>query len=77
MSKRRKQYSPRFKAGVALEAIKEEKTTAELASEFGVHPTMITRWKRQLLDNVAFIFQTGTTKSTGSMKRRFGSFGPK
>ncbi len=62
MSKRRKQYSPQFKARVALEAIKEEKNTAELPSEFGVHPTMITRWKRQLLDNVASIFSNRNDK---------------
>lgn len=38
MGKIRKQYPPSLKAKVALEAIKEEKTSAELASEYGVHP---------------------------------------
>ena len=45
MSKR-KQYSPEFKAKVALEAVKGEETASKLASRFGVHPTMIHQWKR-------------------------------
>ncbi len=50
MSKKRKQYPPEFKAKVALAAIKNEETISELAQRYGVHPNMITTWKRALLD---------------------------
>jgi transposase-like protein len=56
---RRKQHSPQFKAKVALEAAKGEKTIAEIASQYGVHPTMINAWKRQLLDGVSELFERG------------------
>ena len=57
MSKKRKQYSAQFKFRVALEAIKEDKTISELASEYGVHPTMVRNWKKQLLGSGAEVFQ--------------------
>ena len=41
MSKKRKQYSPQFKAKVAIEAIQGQKTTPELSSQYEIHPTMI------------------------------------
>jgi transposase-like protein len=56
MSKKRKRYNPEFKAKVALAALKNEETLSELASRFGVHPTMIAAWKRALLDGAADIF---------------------
>lgn len=46
----RRIHAPAFKARVALEAIKEIKTIAELASMYSVHPTQIATWKRQALD---------------------------
>ncbi len=49
MSKRR-QHNPEFKARVALEAVKGERTVAELASRYGVHPTMIDQWKKLLVE---------------------------
>jgi transposase len=57
MSKRpRRNHSPAFKAKVALAAVKGEKTLAELAQQFDVHPNQITQWKTQLLDGAADVF---------------------
>jgi len=54
MTKRaRRNHTPAFKAKVALAAIKGEKTLAELAQLFDVHPNQITSWKAQLLDGAA------------------------
>jgi transposase-like protein len=52
----RKTYSGKFKGKVALEALKEEKTIAELASQYEVHPTQIKAWKRQMLEHVEELF---------------------
>jgi transposase len=57
MTKRsRRTHSPAFKAKVALAAIKGEKTLAELAQLFDVHPQQITNWRSQLLEGAAEIF---------------------
>jgi len=56
---KRKVHKPEFKARVALEALKGEQTVSELASRFGVHPTMIHQWKKALLDGASDIFQRG------------------
>jgi transposase-like protein len=56
MSVIRKQHSGAFKAKVAVEAIKGQRTISELASEYGVHPTQITKWKKQAVDGLPAIF---------------------
>jgi len=57
MSKRpRRNHSPVFKAKVALAALKGEKTLAELAEQFDVHPNQITTWRSQLLEGAAGVF---------------------
>ena len=56
MTKRR-QHSPAFKAKVVLEALKEEKTIAELASEFEIHPKMLTSWRKEFLANASSLFE--------------------
>lgn len=52
----RKRYDATFRAKVALEAVKGEKTLAELSSEFGVHPNQISKWRRQLLELLPELF---------------------
>jgi transposase-like protein len=59
MIKKRKQYSPEFKAKVALAALKNEESTAELAAKYEVHPTMISNWKRELVQGAAELFDKG------------------
>lgn len=54
-----RKHEAAFKARVALEAIRGEKSVGEIASVFGVHPTQITRWKKLALDGMAGIFTQG------------------
>ena len=61
MAKRRN-HDAAFKARVALEALKGERTAAELATAHGVHPTMIHQWKKALLEGASDIFERGARK---------------
>ena len=56
MGKIHKRYSPSFKAKLALEAIREEETVAELASRYGIHPTQIKRWKKAAAEGMIELF---------------------
>jgi len=56
MKRTRRNHGATFKAQVALAAIKGDKTLAELADQFQVHPTQITDWKQQLLAGAADVF---------------------
>ena len=60
--RKRRNHDAGFKARVALEAVKGERTVSELAAEYGVHPTMIHQWKKALLDGAADIFERGGKK---------------
>ncbi len=66
--KKRKTYDDQFKARVALEAIKGEKTISEIATQFEVHPNRIMKWKRQLLENVAGVFSRKQEPEVGEKK---------
>ena len=62
MGKIRKSHSSAFKAKVALEAVKKEKTVAQLSSEYGVHPNLITKWRKQLLEQLPSVFSNKRQK---------------
>ncbi len=59
MTAKRKTHSVAFKAQVALAAVKGDRTVNELAAQFGVHPTLIHGWKKQLLAGAEQVFATG------------------
>ena len=66
MKQIRKKHGSAFKAKVALSAIKGDRTMAELASAYGVHPNQIYAWKEQLLDGAASAFEGGGAASEDS-----------
>ena len=60
MKGKRSKYKPEFKAEVAMEALKGDLTTAELAQRYKIHPAMVvTQWKKQLVDNARTAFEKG------------------
>ena len=64
MNGKRKQHSAAFKAQVALAAVKGDRTVNELASQYGVHPTLIHGWKKQLLAGADQVFNNGSKGAT-------------
>jgi transposase len=59
MAGKRKQHTAAFKAQVALAALKGDRTVNELAGQYGVHPTLIHTWKKQLLQGADQVFSNG------------------
>lgn len=64
MSKTRRNHSPQFKAKVAVEALQGEKTVHEIAAKYQVHPTQVTQWRRQLIEQAADVFAAGKPVNT-------------
>lgn len=59
----RRKFSADFKAKVALAAVKNQETLAELSKKFDVSPIMISKWKSEFLENVSTVFEKGPKKS--------------
>jgi transposase-like protein len=67
MKQTRKKHNAAFKAKVALAAVRGDRTIAELASAFGVHPNQIYNWKKQLLDGAVSVFEGGGAAAEGTV----------
>ena len=66
----RKKHSKKFKAQVALEALKEEKTASEIGAIYEVHPNMVSEWKRQLMEHATVAFQRGKSQEDKEVEKR-------
>ena len=66
----RKQYSPKFKAQVVLEAIRGEKTLSQLGSPFKVHPIQIAKWRKSALEHLPELLWTGVHARAAAARRR-------
>ncbi len=56
--RQRKTYTTEFKVKIALEAIKAQRTVNEIASHYGVHPNLVTQWKRQAIESLPDVFSS-------------------
>ena len=63
MTGQRKSYNAAFKAKVALEAIKGQRTINEIASAYEVHPNQVTQWKKQAVSQLSEIFSNGRARA--------------
>jgi transposase len=80
MTKRlRRNHSSSFKAKVALEALRDGATVAELAAKYSLHPNLVTQWKRAAVEGLASVFERGSGQSekadealTGELYKQIG-----
>ncbi len=71
---KRKRYDSQFKATVALEAVKNQKTISQIASDYSIHPNQVGKWKKQLLEGLPQVFtnrQNGTDKESEKLIDEF------
>jgi putative transposase len=66
MPRKRNNYTPAFKAQVALAALKGDRTANELAGQYGVHPTLVGDWKKQLLAAAEQVFANGANAAAAA-----------
>jgi transposase len=68
MKQSRRKYGAKFKAKVALAAVRGDQTVSELASRFEIHPTLIHNWKKQLSESAPELFTSGNAKQDKSQE---------
>jgi transposase-like protein len=66
---KRRQFSPELKRKIAIEAIREQRTVNEIANAYEVHPAQVRKWKKELLDGAALIFED-PRKREGDLKKQ-------
>lgn len=65
MKRSRRKFSSAFKARVAIEALKERESLAELSNRFEVHPNMISKWKKDFIEKSSSVFDVRTEEESG------------
>jgi len=70
MKRTRRTFDSKFKAQVAIEAIRERETLNEISAKYGISPVMISRWKKDFLENSAAAFETPKTSDSALEKER-------
>ena len=72
MAKKRRNFDEKFKARVAVEALRNQRTVSEIAAEYGVHPNQVRDWKKQLLTKCPEVFADGR-KQVGESEEQLAS----
>jgi putative transposase len=73
MKKNRTRYNEEFKAQVAMEALREQRTINEIAGQYQIHPNQVSKWKSQLIENAKILFEDGRTKKIDKDKEELES----